>query len=769
MLCFNFSKVQADNDEDSLRNLINKYERQEKTDTVLANLYLKLHYVIRMKQPQQAINLLLRAKVLYEATNDKIKIAAIYNRIGNIYFEQQMYYLALENFFKGYDIIKQQDGDNDGSLAYSISDIANTYFAQDYYDIAYNYYKEIEVMFKKTKDNHGLALAYNNMALVKRNTGQLDSALYYFNKALDIRKKIKINYLIAHSYNYLGRIYMMKNDFEKALGYYNEVLNMTKDYKIKNTDIKSLIAEAYFYIGEINFTRNKINIAMEYYYNSRQIYEEIYDYIMFIKLSNAIAKLYILQNKFEEAGIVLNNALKIENQYNYLNEKLKTIVLLLDVHFNTKNYTLANYFMKKYVSLTDSILDINLNKKLSEVRVALETYQKQKENELLKQKNKNDRNTMLLILLSFSILIGFLTYIYLNRRRSEHRIHQLSDASYEGIFIHDKKGILDCNKQFEILTGYSLPELKKMTPWLLIPKDYHNIIQDSVGQNHSFEIELKTKKGELKFVEYSGQPFEYKRKEARVIAVKDITERKKQEQDLLRYTEELKELNATKDKFFSIIAHDLKNPFHGILGLAELLVEDYNIKTKEQMAEYSKLILNAAKKGYNLLENLLEWSRSKTGRIIVNKKHLNLNNIIIDIIALHENLARQKAIHIAINSEKEYFVFADENMLRTILRNLISNAIKFTDIKGNININAKEFDNYIELEVKDNGIGMSSEDINLLFRIDATVVGTGTSGEKGTGLGLILCKEFVEINGGTIRVISESGKGSSFIFTIPKK
>ncbi len=232
--------------------------------------------------------------------------------------------------------------------------------------------------------------------------------------------------------------------------------------------------------------------------------------------------------------------------------------------------------------------------------------------------------------------------------------------------------------------------------------------------------------------------------------------------------EKLIEVNATKDKFFSIISHDLRNPFAGLQMVSGNLLknlEKYDIKKTTELIE---LIYNASKHGSELLENLLEWSRTQTGAINFNPTGINVSETvkkcINSIVPFYEN----KNITVINNVPDNSRLVADEYMLETVLRNLLSNAVKYTPASGSVIVSIKECEEHTEFTVKDNGVGISKEVQSKLFKLDMNSSMHGTADEKGTGLGLILCKEFVEKHGGTIRAESKAGAGSEFKFTIPK-
>lgn len=239
---------------------------------------------------------------------------------------------------------------------------------------------------------------------------------------------------------------------------------------------------------------------------------------------------------------------------------------------------------------------------------------------------------------------------------------------------------------------------------------------------------------------------------------------------LRKSEKQLKEINDSKDKFFSIIAHDLKGPFSGFLGLSELIAEEHEHLDKEAIAEMSVSLHKGAKQLFNLLENLLEWSRIQRGTIHFEPSNIRLSKSVNSNIELISNNSERKNIIIMNKVDVNFMVFADYNMLNTIFRNLLSNAVKFTDKDGVIRIIASpknDGEQFIEVAVIDNGVGMDLDTSNKIFQMDSKHSTLGTENERGTGLGLLLCKELVEKQGGKIWVESQVGVGSKFKFTIP--
>lgn len=232
------------------------------------------------------------------------------------------------------------------------------------------------------------------------------------------------------------------------------------------------------------------------------------------------------------------------------------------------------------------------------------------------------------------------------------------------------------------------------------------------------------------------------------------------------YTQ-LEKLNLDKDRFITILSHDLKSPFTSILGFLELLSEDLNKLDIETIENYVGIINSSAKHTYNLLEDLLMWTRAHSGKIIFKPQYFSLNELYNNVLEVLLPNAEAKDITIKFYSDEEINVYADIDMLKAILRNLISNAIKFTNRGGFVTTTAEKHPSHVTISVTDTGVGIKPDIIKSLFDISKVMTTAGTENEKGSGLGLILCKEFVEKHGGKIWVESEHGKGSTFRFTLP--
>jgi PAS domain S-box-containing protein len=364
---------------------------------------------------------------------------------------------------------------------------------------------------------------------------------------------------------------------------------------------------------------------------------------------------------------------------------------------------------------------------------------------------------------------------------------ELKDVVYEST--QDGK-LIDINPAGVELFGYeSKEEILKINiaDELYVNPNERDVLIEKLEQNgfvKNYEIKIKTKEGkELVVLETS---FQVKDKNGKLIGyngiIRDVTESKKQEELLIKYNEELadvnkqlknsenklKNLNDEKDKFFSIIAHDLKSPFNALLNLSEFLVEDLPELSLEEIRTFSKEINKSAHNVYSLLLNLLQWAQIKTGRMRHTKEKVALASLLNNTIVLLENVASKKSIKIKNEIDSSMFFLGDRTMISSVLQNLISNAIKFTKRNGSISVSASVECEKIIVSVKDNGVGISEDNLIKLFKLDNHLSTTGTANESGTGLGLILCKELVEKNSGTIWVESQELIGTTFHFTLEK-
>ena len=292
----------------------------------------------------------------------------------------------------------------------------------------------------------------------------------------------------------------------------------------------------------------------------------------------------------------------------------------------------------------------------------------------------------------------------------------------------------------------------------------------SLHQKHACELKLMNKDKNVYNVLLEGLEIDDTLEPDRKcqIALIDLTEYKRIEDSLKETNAELNLLNDTKDKFFSIIAHDLRRPFQTLLSYSELLTQEIESLSQEEIIQFSKALNENLNSLFGLLENLLNWSMMQRNMLEYKPAKLDLYDLVNKMIGILSKGAAEKNISLSNNVETGTSVYADVDMLSSIMQNLIINGIKFTQKEGQIIVSSVNKEGFVEVSVQDTGIGIEPEKISILFNFGSKFTTDGTAGEKGTGLGLPLCKEFVERNEGKIRVESELGKGSKFTFTLRK-
>jgi len=353
---------------------------------------------------------------------------------------------------------------------------------------------------------------------------------------------------------------------------------------------------------------------------------------------------------------------------------------------------------------------------------------------------------------------------------SEDKYRNIFSAERNSLFIIDKEtgAILDVNDSACNLYGYSRDEMLKLKN---IDMSAEVAETEKATKEFINKIDLrfhKKKDGTTFPVDISASLFTLNSKPVVLAAIRDITDRTQNDRILYEKNEELSKANAEKDKFFSIIAHDLRGPIGGFMGLTERMAESMSEMTLDELQNIARVMKNSSANIYSLLGNLLEWSLMQRGLTTFEPVSFTLMSKIHDFLLITLDSATKKEISVSYTIPEDLEIFADENMLASIIRNLVANAVKFTPQKGNITVSAElKGENFVEIAVTDTGIGMTKNMIENLFNLDVNTSRKGTEGELSTGLGLMICKDFIGKHGGELKVESESGKGSMFFFTIP--
>jgi len=338
------------------------------------------------------------------------------------------------------------------------------------------------------------------------------------------------------------------------------------------------------------------------------------------------------------------------------------------------------------------------------------------------------------------------------------------DLSYSG-----------CNNKFCELMGKCEADIVSKSVFEIVPMEnaevYHKMDLELLEKGGFQVYEAKVIAADKKLYNYlftKSIMYDHKGKKSGIIGVmQDISNIREAENKILMEQEKLRMLNATKDRFFSIIAHDLRNPFNAILGLTKRLNQNIKSFNLDVILEYIQIIHKSTEQTSILLENLLSWASTQTKSLTPELKDNRITDLVNQTINVLLESANVKKIVLNNKIYDDFHVLADANMVLTILRNIIGNAIKFTPEEGQITITAQIKGECVDIMIKDTGVGMTSEIINNLFKVDQIVQTKGTNEEVGSGLGLVLCKELIDLNNGKISIESEENKGSSFIVSLP--
>lgn len=369
-------------------------------------------------------------------------------------------------------------------------------------------------------------------------------------------------------------------------------------------------------------------------------------------------------------------------------------------------------------------------------------------------------------------------------RESEEKYRNITENIDDFLFTFERIGLalrpIFCTSSIQKVTGYTQTEFltdSKLFLKAIHPNDFSqikpkliNLLKSRIQLSGEFEFRIINKQGNIVWVRTKINLVRSGTGRIQKIfgLVSDVTFRKRAEEELKKSTQNLIKLNETKDRFISIISHDLRTPFSSILGFTDLLANDEEL-TEDERKQYVRYIQESSRSMLALVNSLLDWTRLQTGRIKFEPQKIDVSKIVLDSINALSGAAIQKGIEINSLINSSLHLFVDKSLILQVFNNLISNAIKFTNNGGSINIISEAVTNsrFVKFAVNDTGVGIKEEDLAKLFSVDSKYTSEGTAGEKGSGLGLSLVKEIIEKHGGTISVESEYGKGTEFIFTLP--
>lgn len=362
-------------------------------------------------------------------------------------------------------------------------------------------------------------------------------------------------------------------------------------------------------------------------------------------------------------------------------------------------------------------------------------------------------------------------------KASEAKFQMLADFSFDfEYWLNESNKFNYVSPSSKRITGYVPSEFEEdpaLLRRIIYPDDRERVWREIEAASTSNEplvreFRIVTRSGEIKWIAHKSVAVTDKdgKHYGRRASNQDITTLKLVEDALRRSESELKEANHSKDKFLSILAHDLKSPFTGLIGLSEMMYNYSNDLSAEEMREFTSGIYEAAKVIYTLIDNLLTWTRLQSGKMEQSPNRLELKKLVQEVLFLSETNALKKNISLYNEVDPDAFIIADQNMIDLVLRNLISNSIKFTQYGGEVRISATRKDDYYKISISDNGVGIPPQNLTKLFKLDSMLTTTGTNNEQGSGMGLLLVKDFVEIQGGYISIKSEVGQGTTVEFSI---
>ncbi len=693
---------------------------------------------------------------LAHIAQDKLGISNAYNRIGNVYSVQSENEKALEFYQKSLDI-KLEINDSKG-ISNLYNNIALVYSNENQNGIALDYYYKALKESQNRNDKVDVASYYSSVGNVYYILNDYKNAIKNFTISMEMTKELKNDLALARIYNLLGNIYADISSYEESLKYFLDALEL-----FKNAGNQQGISMLYNNLGIVYQSLKENDKALEYYQKSLSID---------IQYDNKIGQAYALNN----IGTAYDNKGDKEKALEYYNKALeinKELELKGGISTALNNigliYLDLGDFEKAYNYLLEST---NISKELKD-NYSLANNYNNLANLFLQQKNYNETHKYLNLATQLAKRVNAREYLV--------ESYDLSSKMYneQGNFkkaLEYYKLYSELNDSiFQTANTNKLAEMK-----VKFDTDYLEAENEILKKDNEIQyLELKRQKNIknywiafsiliLAMAVLGFNQVRLKKKTNQLLGNKnDLL--KEANKKLVESENNLKDLNATKDKFFSIIAHDLKNPFQSLLGFSETLYTQHDELSSKDTIEYSRLIYESSQNLFNLLGNLLQWSKSQLGSINISPQKINLFESVDDILSLHKLTAEKKNITIKNLVEPDTDIVVDKHIISTVLRNLISNAIKFTQDNGTIIISSKIENNNIKVSVKDNGKGISEENISKLFRLDKEYTTKGTNNESGTGLGLILCKELISKSNGEIFVESIIDKGSNFIFTLPLK
>ncbi|MFO7446966.1 MAG: tetratricopeptide repeat-containing sensor histidine kinase [Ignavibacteriaceae bacterium] len=666
----------------------------------------KLSVSYRVISPDKSIQFGEELLELSKKLNDPENQCRALRNIGIGYSYLSDYKRGLIYFEKSLVIAEENDLNIQAALSYN--SIGNYHYLTGNLGEALDYYKKALAASDTVNGKAGMISYINNIGNIYSNMGNYDKALEYYFQSLSISEELKDKQGISMAYVNIGAIYNDNQNYTKALAYYSKAINISRSINDKH-----LTANILNNIGNIYSVQDKLNEALNNYKQSLKLKEEISDEFGAAISLGDIGNIYSRLGKNDIALQYQKRSYELQKKTGNAEGEIISLLNIGKTYINIKQYN-------------DALLSFSQAEKLSKsfnAKYLLESYQAKAQ-----------------------------AFEKLGDYRNAYLTFNLYSTLNDSLFNETS------SKQLaELQTKYEAE--KKDREISLLQRDKK--IRELDIQNQGF-IQNTLIAGIFILVVVAGlitNRYRLKKKANELLEEKIGVINKQKE--------ELKILNANKDKLLSIISHDLRSPFQALVGYSELLALSIDELSKEEIINYSQDINTTSRQTLELLETLLEWSRLQLGKIVHYPNSFSIANLVNKTIRLMLHSANRKNVLIKAETETDYPVYADEQMITSALHNLLSNAIKFSHEGGIVKVEVKSEGDLVKVIVEDSGIGISKVNLDKIFNRDIHFSTKGTAEEKGSGLGLELCKELVEKNGGNIYVESEEGKGARFTFTIP--
>jgi signal transduction histidine kinase len=625
--------------------------------------------------------------------------------------------------------------------------IANYYKGQLEKAIAYN--KLALIIYQQTNNKKGQGFIYNSLAIIFHQQSKYNEAIEYYKKSLSFRQEISDINGVSACYNNIGNSLYNQRKYTEAFIYMMKGLKLREDLQDKDLIANSLnnIAGVYSAIG--NYKE-----ALEYLHRAIAIYKSNNNILGLVEAYYNIGLLYFYLKNYEQATYYQNNGYQLALTTGYKFDESLCILALADIFSKQKKYEKAlDYYVmarKRGENLYGLEQEAEINIGIGSVYVNTGKTQLGIEYLLKGYQIARDFNFLIPIPDATSSLVK--AYLSLNDFKNAYKYRELNSI------YNDSNNNKETNKKIaENQFNYELD--KKQSKIELLEKD-KSIKEEETTRQKYITIGLLSFLIISVFIIVRVINNVKKEKETKELILKQKFEIEEQ-------STKLSQMNQLKDKTFSILSHDLRSPLGALVQILEML-DDNSISMEEFSGLKKKLDLQLTYLN-RFLENILLWCKSHMEEDFTAQiKKINLSEIVNQNYELLHESAIQKQIEMQNHLDSNTFIMADFDQIDLVLRNLLSNAIKFTNNKGKVDVSAVENENEIIVSIKDNGIGMDSEIAKNLFDNQERKSSIGTIGEKGTGLGLLICKEFINKHGGRIWAESEPKIGSTFYFSLPK-